>query len=722
MSMGMTKEGFRKYLERRVTDGKPFLAYWHPDGHGLMLTGTITLKRYTYKVWQGSKVVKTCHDSDSAEVAAINVGGWVETEAEDYEKKIPATHVKRWRKQIEWLRRERGGTMIVAEYDGKRMTMEGDTDDEWIYDYDTDPGAGPAVRPDGESDGEADPTDGRGGSAEAGHDGSAEGGNAEDDGSAEGRTEGDGSTEDDGSAEGRTDRSTEDESAEEGSSCRTEDDGSAEAGSAETGSAEDRSDDGDAGRDPAGGGRAEPRGEDGTGEGAAAGVQHREAVGAEGRSARGVRGASAGAGCEDMNASGRAHALLSPSSASRWIHCPPSALLNQTTERRDTPYTREGTLAHAVAELKGRKYFLGGIGPKKYDAAMKRFKADEMWQDEMDGHTDTWLEALKDCAAALDEPFVTLEARVNFSDCVPDGFGTADCLMIGGSVLHVIDFKYGQGVPVDARHNPQLMLYALGALNDYDAIYDIETVRMSIVQPRIYTDPETRQWECSADELRAWAETVVKPAAALAIRGEGEYAEGDWCRFCAARQTCRARAEAQLRLAQIASGETGPRASAPAAPPDARDAKRGGAQSEFKLPPELSDAEVADALRVGARLKAWLSDLEDYALGACLDGREIPGFKAVAGRSVRAWSDPEGAFDAARAAGVPDAMLYERKPVTLAALEKAMGKKPFAEALGAFVTTPPGKPTLVEASDKRPAIINKTSAKDDFGEEDELPF
>ena len=388
-----------------------------------------------------------------------------------------------------------------------------------------------------------------------------------------------------------------------------------------------------------------------------------------------------------------AHAILSPSSAKRWINCPPSARINAEAPQKDTVYTREGTLAHAICELKARKHFLTGIGPKKYKAAMDKFRADELWQDEMEGHTDTYLEALKDIAAQYSEaPHVALEVKVDFSEYVPEGFGTADCLMIGpvegvkGDVLHVIDFKYGKGVEVTAEDNPQMMLYALGALMDYSAIYDIDEVRMTIVQPRIKREPES--WSLKALSLINWANCVVEPAAKLAMAGEGEFQEGEWCRFCAIRGSCRERARANLEAAQL----------------------------DFKEPPELSDVEVGEALTLGQRLKQWLSDLEEYALNACLDGREIDGWKAVAGRSVRAWTDQEAAFAAARAAGIPEEMLYERKPVTLAALEKIMGKKPFAEALGGFVTTPPGKPTLARADDKRKAITNRPNAEDDFKE------
>ena len=387
-----------------------------------------------------------------------------------------------------------------------------------------------------------------------------------------------------------------------------------------------------------------------------------------------------------------AHAILSPSSAARWINCPPSAMLNAEAGDRDTVFTREGTLAHAVAELKARKHFIG-MGPQKYGAALKKLKSDELWQDEMDGHTDAYLDALKDIAATFNElPYVALEQRVDFSNYVPDGFGTADCIMIGGDVLHIVDFKYGKGVAVDARDNPQLKLYALGALIDYAPLYDINTVRMTIVQPRIHTDPETRFYEMRADSLLSWAMVRVAPAARLAAAGEGEFAEGDWCRWCAVRGNCRARAGANTALEDFGD----------------------------RVPPLLTDEEVGRALTLGRRLKAWLTDLEEYALNACLTGGDIPGFKAVEGRSVRTWTDATAAFAAAEAAGVPEEMLYERKPVTLAQLEKIMGKKPFAEALAGFVATPPGKPTLVTSDDKRKAITNQPAPEDDFGED--LPF
>lgn len=384
------------------------------------------------------------------------------------------------------------------------------------------------------------------------------------------------------------------------------------------------------------------------------------------------------------------HATLSPSSAARWINCPPSAKINAEAGDRPTVFTREGSLAHSLAELKARKHFLPGIGPKKYQTALDKIKANDLWQDEMEAHTERYLEALKDIYMEFPEPpHVAVEQRVDFTEWVPGGFGTADCVMVGGDTIHVIDFKYGKGVAVSAEENPQMMLYALGALAAYGLLYDLTTVRMTIIQPRMASDPDT--WETTADHLTQWAETTVKPAADLAARGEGEFAEGEWCRFCAIRGNCRARAAAQLALEDF----------------------------NGRVPPVLSDAEVGQALTQGRRLAKWLSELEEYALTACLDGKEIPGYKAVEGRAVRVWTDVNVAFDAARAQGIPDDMLYERKPISLAAMEKLMGKRQFLDTMTEYVNVPAGKPTLVPDTDKRPPITNRPTIDDDFGDTNE---
>lgn len=378
------------------------------------------------------------------------------------------------------------------------------------------------------------------------------------------------------------------------------------------------------------------------------------------------------------------HALLGASSAHRWLNCPPSARL--TADMPDTAgvAAAEGTVAHRLAELKARKHFFP-MSPAKYRAEAKKIQADPLYTAEMESTTDEYRDALNEISLAFHAtPYVALEQQVDFSDVVPGGYGTADCIMIGDGVLHIVDYKHGKGVPVSAEDNPQMMLYALGAFNRYSMFYDIQCVRMTIIQPR--NGGVSHAEEMSVEDLQAWATTYVAPRAKQADEGGGEFAVGDWCRFCKARATCRARAEHNLSLEGF----------------------------EKAKPEQLTNDEIGDALKRALDLKAWLSDLEEYALSALLAGEEIAGWKAVEGRAVRTWTDQEAAFAAAKAAGIDEAILWERKPVTLAALEKAIGKKAFAATLSEYVTTPPGKPALAQSSDPRPAITARPTAADDF--------
>ena len=380
------------------------------------------------------------------------------------------------------------------------------------------------------------------------------------------------------------------------------------------------------------------------------------------------------------------HALLGPSSAERWINCPPSALLNEGGSP-ETAYTREGTIAHFLAENKVHRLLIGDETEEEYRVAVESLSKLEGWDDEMLGYTDTYIEALKDVIARLPgKPYIVAEQQLDLSQYIPGGFGTADCILIYGDTLHVIDFKYGKGVAVSADHNAQMMLYGLGATIAYAGIYDIDAVHMTIVQPRIRDEPDT--FSMTKGQLHQWARLTVAPAAALAAEGKGEYAAGDWCRFCAIKATCRARANAMLSLEEF-----------------------GG-----KLPPELSDTEVGVALARARTLEAWIHTLEEYAMEACLDGRDIPGFKVVASRANRTWTDQGAAFLAAQKHGIPETMLYERKPIALTAVEKLMGKKEFEATMKPFITIPPGKPTLVPDTDKRPAITGRPTAAEDFGE------
>ncbi len=372
--------------------------------------------------------------------------------------------------------------------------------------------------------------------------------------------------------------------------------------------------------------------------------------------------------------SDKKHALLSASGAARWLACTPSARLEEQFPDSTSVYAAEGSLAHDIAELKLRKHFIEPMGPKKFNTRLNKLKKHDLYQDEMLKHTDAYLDYVQGIVHGFDAPpYIAVEKRVDYSDYVPEGFGTADCIIIGGDTMYVIDFKYGKGVPVYADNNSQMMLYALGAYSAYSFLYPIEKVIMAIVQPRLDSISE---WEISTDVLIYWATNTVMGAAEKAFKGEGDFVPGEHCRFCRAKSLCRARSEFNTAIEDKY--------------PD--------------KPPLLSNDEVGQLLLKAQDLAKWIKDLEDYALGECLAGNEIPGWKAVEGRSVRKFIDHDAAFKALMDSGIEEAMLYERKPLTLAATEKLIGKKKFVELVGSYVEKPPGKPTLVVESDKREPI------------------
>jgi hypothetical protein len=371
------------------------------------------------------------------------------------------------------------------------------------------------------------------------------------------------------------------------------------------------------------------------------------------------------------------HALLSASAAHRWMNCTPSARLEQTFQDNSGEVAAEGTAAHALAEHKLRR------------ALKMRSKKTILQYDseEMDSYTDGYVEfvleqialAMKTCA----DPQVLIEQRLNFSKYVPDGFGTGDCVIIADGVLHIIDFKYGQGVLVSAEDNPQMKLYALGALELFDGIYDISTVSMTIYQPR---RENVSTHTVFKESLYQWAEEILKPTAAIAFKGDGDYVPGEHCQFCRAAVKCRARAEEKLKLARF----------------------------EFTLPPLLTDTDIEEILTKLDDLTYWANDIKAYALEAAVShGKEWRGFKLVEGRSIRKYLNEEAVAEAAKAAGYRD--IYETKLIGITAMEKLLGKAKFQEILGGLIEKPPGKPTLVPLSDKRQAI--NTSAKHDFKEE-----
>lgn len=379
------------------------------------------------------------------------------------------------------------------------------------------------------------------------------------------------------------------------------------------------------------------------------------------------------------------HALLSASGAHRWLHCTGSPLLEKDFPDSTSVYAQEGTLAHELCELKLMAY-TGEITKRKLTSMKNRLMKSELWQPEMDSTSEAYLDYIKDITMSYTvKPVILIEKKVDFSRYVPEGFGTADCLILAGDTLHVVDYKHGKGVVVDADHNPQMMLYALGAMSELSLLYRFKFVHMTIVQPRVNNISE---FTMAADELIEWGEKVVKPKAEASISGNGEFEAGDWCRFCRAKRQCKTRYEANDSLYPELSERHDPRL--------------------------ITLDELGEYLKRGRDMAAWLEDMKEYALSESLAGAEVPGWKAVEGRGSRAFTDTDEAVDTLIKNGIDESVLYERRVLTLAQMEKAVGKKAFGELVGDLVVKNPGKPTLVEESDKRPKITNQPTAADVF--------
>lgn len=392
------------------------------------------------------------------------------------------------------------------------------------------------------------------------------------------------------------------------------------------------------------------------------------------------------------------HALLSASSASRWLKCTAAPRFEEQFPEETSEYAEEGRLAHAICELKVTKKFTTHLSPRTYTMKLNKLKKDPLYSDEMDKTSDIYVEHLVEKAFVYDAPpYVAVEVLVHFDDYVPEGFGTCDCVMIGGDTLNITDYKHGKGVPVSAVDNAQMRLYALGALKRYAPIYGdrIKHICMTIDQPRLQDTPSSET--ITVDELVAWGESVKLPAQ-KAFMGLGEFVPGDHCRFCRGKAQCRARADQNTALEDfkgcVPSGSV---------KPDEFVTQ----EFERQLPngtvvhPYLTDTEIGELLTRGKDLIAWYKDLEEYAHNTILNGGTIPGWKLVAGRSTRTFTDQDAALQAVIAAGYDEALVYERKPKTLTELEKLMGKAAFAEKLGHLIIKPLGKPTLVDMSDKR---------------------
>lgn len=379
----------------------------------------------------------------------------------------------------------------------------------------------------------------------------------------------------------------------------------------------------------------------------------------------------------------RAHARLNASSSHRWMMCPPSVKLSEQFADKPSPYAEEGTFLHELCELKLHRC-LDDMPPETIEAQYAEHRDNDFYSAEAETVTDEYVafcvETIEAVKASCPDPLIMVEHRLDYSEYVPEGYGTGDLVIIGDGIIEVIDFKSGRGVRVDAKRNSQLMLYGLGALLEFDPLYDIHTVRMTIVQPRL---SNTSTYEISADELIRWAETEVRPKAILAYKGEGEFCAGEWCRFCKARYTCRKRSEYHMKLAE----------------------------RDFKQPDLLSDEEIADILPVADSLNSWVQDLIAYATQQALDGKNWPGYKLVAGRSVRKYTSEAEVIKAATDAGYTD--IYKTSLLSVGDLEKRMGRKAFREVLGKFIVKPVGAPMLVPESDPRKPY---ETAASDFAE------
>lgn len=396
------------------------------------------------------------------------------------------------------------------------------------------------------------------------------------------------------------------------------------------------------------------------------------------------------------------HALLSPSAASRWLNCTPAPRLEADLPDSTSSYAAEGTLAHSVCELLAKKKFTI-VKPSTHNAALRKLKKHELWQDEMLTTANAYVDHLAERSMEFEhKPYMAFEVKVDITDYAPEAFGTCDCVMIGGDELIITDYKHGKGVPVSAEGNPQMMLYALGALKLYRPIYGevIKRVTCYIDQPRL---DSYSKYSLPVEELLAWGENTVKPKAAAAFAGLGEFTPGDHCRFCRAKAQCRVRAGAHTALEDFKDCKAIPGSIA--------------ADSVMSpAPPLLTDEEIGDLLVRGKALVDWYNSLEEYALATMLNGGTIPGHKVVEGTS-RATFAPD--FDTAAnillAAGYARSTLYREQPETLTNLDKLVGGRPkLKELLGDHLYKPPGKPALAPESDKRPAY---SGAAADFGGE-----
>lgn len=387
------------------------------------------------------------------------------------------------------------------------------------------------------------------------------------------------------------------------------------------------------------------------------------------------------------------HARLSASGAKRWLMCPPSvALEEQFPKESESIYAQEGTHAHSLAELILR-YNNGEMTKRTFNSKLKKLQENPLWSQEMQTYieqyaNDVW-EIVNETKAKCPDAQILFEQRLDFSAWVEEGFGTGDVVIIADDTVHIIDLKFGKGVGVSAINNPQLRLYGLGCVDTYGLLYDFENIKMTIIQPRLeHTDSE----EITVSELVEWAESEVKPKAALAYEGKGDYCAGDHCQFCKAKGNCRARAEENLKLAEY----------------------------DFSEPPMLNPEEISDILAKADKFKKWIEDVSKYALDAVLTkGISFPGWKLVEGRSQRRYKDEmKVAAHLIDDCGYTEDQVYNKKLKGITDMTKLIGKGSFEAVLSEYIEKPQGAPMLAPESDKRPVFQSAESARNDFDDDD----
>lgn len=381
------------------------------------------------------------------------------------------------------------------------------------------------------------------------------------------------------------------------------------------------------------------------------------------------------------------HAVLSPSGAQRWLSCTPSARLEEKFPDRAGEAAREGTLAHSLGELLIR-HKLNLVSQAAYEISLAKIQRDDLYDGSMYDHASDYaayvLERLEEARSHTKDALLFLEQTLNLTDYIEEGFGTGDGIIIADGVMDIIDLKYGKGVPVSSVENKQMMLYSLGALREFDFMYDIETVRMTIYQPRL---DSISTWEMPVRDLKIWADQVLRPLAALAFNGEGPYNPGAHCRFCRAKPVCKAYASMNLDLARY----------------------------DFQEPVLLDDLEIADILSKSENFINWLRSIEEHALNEAVNnGKKWPGYKLVEGRSNRKYQDETLVGRKLLAAGFAENLIYKKEILGITEMERTIGKKVFSLHLSDLIIKPPGKPTLVVESDKRAEYHSNEAAIKEF--------